>query len=188
MEPLEMGKVSPKKLDANRRNAQKSTGPKTEAGKNRSRQNAIKHGLLAVSVLAIRNERPDEFDHLLVSLRGEFRPVGFMEDLLVQKIAVSLCRQKRALDYELTIVPRAFTNETIELERKIDPDGAAVSDRLRRILGPELDRLLRYQTSIQRELVYSMQQLEERQMARKELHAPVLKEVHRRGLTASNNR
>ena len=137
--------------------------------------------------MAIRDEQPAEFDHLLGSLRGEFQPVGFMEDMLVQKIAVCWWRQKRALEYELAIVPRAFTNEVTELEREIDPRGAAMSDRLRRILGPELDRLLRYQTTIQRELVYSMKELEARQSARREVYTQVLKEMRRRELAASNN-
>ena len=37
--------VSPRKLEANRRNALKSTGPKTPTGKAYSRRNALKHGL-----------------------------------------------------------------------------------------------------------------------------------------------
>jgi len=41
------GKVSKKQLDANRANAQESTGPKTAKGKEQSRKNAIKHGLCA---------------------------------------------------------------------------------------------------------------------------------------------
>ena len=37
--------TSPEKIEANRRNAQKSTGPRTPEGKSRSRWNALKHGL-----------------------------------------------------------------------------------------------------------------------------------------------
>jgi hypothetical protein len=37
--------TSPRKIDANRRNSQKSTGPQSKAGKVRSSQNAAKHGL-----------------------------------------------------------------------------------------------------------------------------------------------
>jgi hypothetical protein len=43
--------VSQARVDANRRNAQLSTGPRTEEGKNRSRANALKHGLCASAVV-----------------------------------------------------------------------------------------------------------------------------------------
>jgi hypothetical protein len=43
--------TSLKQIEANRRNAPKSTGPKTEAGKERSRRNAVRHGLTAEAVV-----------------------------------------------------------------------------------------------------------------------------------------
>jgi hypothetical protein len=43
--------------DINAQNARKSTGPKSDQGKDRSRQNALKHGLRA-EVLALPNEDP----------------------------------------------------------------------------------------------------------------------------------
>jgi hypothetical protein len=45
--------TSDKQTQANRRNAQKSTGPKTPEGKAAVRHNALKHGLLAERVLVI---------------------------------------------------------------------------------------------------------------------------------------
>src|SRR5437868_13885912 len=44
--------TSYKQIEANRRNALKSTGPKTEVGKQASRHNAIRHGLMAETVIA----------------------------------------------------------------------------------------------------------------------------------------
>ena len=40
-------------IEANRRNAQKSTGPKTERGKARAKLNAIKHGLTARTIMSV---------------------------------------------------------------------------------------------------------------------------------------
>ncbi|MGC1764422.1 MAG: hypothetical protein WA769_15920, partial [Pseudolabrys sp.] len=42
-----------KQLAANRQNAKSSTGPRTEAGKRRSRRNAIRHGLTAQTVIEV---------------------------------------------------------------------------------------------------------------------------------------
>jgi hypothetical protein len=49
-----------KQIDANRRNARKSTDPRTAAGKAKARMNASKHRLTA-DYVALANESPDEF-------------------------------------------------------------------------------------------------------------------------------
>ena len=61
------GPISVKKLDANLKNAQLSTGPKTEAGKKHSSLNALKHGLLASTVLITKGDPEDgaQFAELL---------------------------------------------------------------------------------------------------------------------------
>ncbi len=51
-------KVTARKIEANRRNALKSTGPRTENGKKKSRYNALKHGILAKEVDSGRGRRP----------------------------------------------------------------------------------------------------------------------------------
>jgi len=50
--------TSPKKVEANRRNAQKSTGPKTQEGKDIARLNTTKHGLLSREALIPGEEPP----------------------------------------------------------------------------------------------------------------------------------
>ncbi|HEV8607228.1 MAG TPA: hypothetical protein VGQ99_17950, partial [Tepidisphaeraceae bacterium] len=47
---------SPKQLEANRLNAQHSSGPKSEAGRKRSSQNSLKHGLCTTALLPTENE------------------------------------------------------------------------------------------------------------------------------------
>ena len=48
-----------RQFEANRRNSQKSTGPKTEEGKRQSRRNAIRHGLCAETVIEIVEDIED---------------------------------------------------------------------------------------------------------------------------------
>jgi hypothetical protein len=59
--------VSAAKLEANRRNAQKSCGPRTEEGKNRSKLNAVKHGLRAATLVLL-----DEDAQALEDRRAEW--------------------------------------------------------------------------------------------------------------------
>ena len=63
--------MSPAQLDANRANAQLSTGPRTEAGKLRSSQNATSHGFRSTSVV-LAHEDHSEFDDTLAYYRQRF--------------------------------------------------------------------------------------------------------------------
>ena len=71
--------ISERKLAANRRNAQRSTGPKTTAGKNNSRRNAIKHGILERKILLPPNGQP--CDHELAEFRDRLRAEYPGEDM-----------------------------------------------------------------------------------------------------------
>ena len=65
--------ASPAQINANRANSQKSTGPRTDAGKSASRFNALQHGLDAESLI-IPGEDPAAYDALAADYRDEFRP------------------------------------------------------------------------------------------------------------------
>ena len=83
--------------------AQRSTGPKTEAGKHYSRRNALKHSVLASALLVTTGEGAEnaaEFEELLGALHEDLSPVGKLEEMMVDKIEVCWWRQKRALRYE----------------------------------------------------------------------------------------
>jgi hypothetical protein len=86
--------TSEKKAQANRQNALKSTGPKTPEGKDAVRLNAMKHGLLCQEVL-LPGEDEEALRELSEHLWTELKPVGEMENLLVDRINASHWRLRR---------------------------------------------------------------------------------------------
>ena len=102
---------SARKIAANRRNAQRSTGPKTPQGKAAVRYNALKHGLLAKEVVITSGEgreNPAVFRDLLRALMEDLQPVGISEQLLVERIAVCQWRLRRAVRYETAEIRRSY--------------------------------------------------------------------------------
>jgi hypothetical protein len=80
---------------ANRRNALKSTGPRTSEGKAAISQNAIKHGLLARQTV-ISSENQADFDLYHQQLFAELAPASPMESMLAERIISLSWRLKRA--------------------------------------------------------------------------------------------
>ena len=79
---------------ANRRNAQKSTGPRTSEGKSAVSQNAVKHGLLTRQDV-ISSESQAEFDLYRAQILAELAPVSPMESMLAERIVTLSWRLKR---------------------------------------------------------------------------------------------
>jgi hypothetical protein len=92
-----------KQLLANRANARKSTGPRTQAGKARSRLNSRKHGLTA-KMLIIAGENADDFDELRAELLDEHNPQLALECELVERLAGILWRLRRVPLFEAAII------------------------------------------------------------------------------------
>jgi hypothetical protein len=95
--------ASEKQLQANRANARNSTGPKTLAGKARSRLNSRKHGLTA-KMLIIVGENADDFDQLRAELLEEHEPQSVLECELVERLAGILWRLRRVPFFEAAII------------------------------------------------------------------------------------
>lgn len=72
------------------------TGPRTARGEERTKQNAVKHGIVS-KIIVLQDESKAEFDSLLKGLREDFQPVGTMEEILVEKLATLLWRNRRFL-------------------------------------------------------------------------------------------
>ena len=86
--------TSDKQIRANRKNALKSTGPKTPEGKDVVRLNAVKHGSLSQEIL-LPNENKAAFEELSERLREELQPVGELESMLVERIIAAYWRLRR---------------------------------------------------------------------------------------------
>ena len=91
--------ASLRQIDANRRNALGSTGPKTEAGKKRSRCNAIRHGLTAETVIDVLEDAED-YKAFELSVTSDFCAETAVERELVLRLASLLWRLRRATAIE----------------------------------------------------------------------------------------
>ena len=91
--------TSEQRLAANRANALKSTGPRSVEGKIEVKKNATRHGLVSTQLL-LDDECPDEFQRLQSELQLALSPVGFVELALVERIAITLWRQRRLVTAE----------------------------------------------------------------------------------------
>ncbi|MEM7022273.1 MAG: hypothetical protein AAF637_06720 [Pseudomonadota bacterium] len=88
--------LSPARAEASRRNGAASRGPKTSAGKARSAQNALKHGLCAGKHAVLPDEDAEAFAELEASLVEELAPEGALQHLLAGRIARAAWRLERA--------------------------------------------------------------------------------------------
>jgi hypothetical protein len=94
--------MSPQKIEANRANAQLSTGPITESGKSRSSFSAFKHGLTGKVHVATPEEAEALEFHCLIYVEA-LAPVGIIETDLAQEIAEDRWRLKRVRSIENSI-------------------------------------------------------------------------------------
>ena len=104
-------KTSQRKIESNRQNGLKSTGPKTTEGKRAVRYNALKHGLLAKEVVIDSGDGKEnraDFETLLSQLQEDRQPVGMLEELLVEKIASLYWRLARVYRAEKGEIQERF--------------------------------------------------------------------------------
>ena len=87
------------RLGANRSNALKSTGPVTMEGKTIASLNATRHGFLSAR-LFLDGEEPSDFQALFEDLSTSLAPVGTLEAILIERMAVTIWRQRRLTQAE----------------------------------------------------------------------------------------
>jgi len=174
--------VSSRKIEANRQNALKSTGPRTEIGKKIVARNAMKHGFFSKFLLISHpdgNEDPIEYQNFYAGIREHYQPFDFLEELFVEKIAVWSWRLRRLLRYENGQITRSLAEHSHEIkqlsagdEEELDlpelssPEIDAVIDHLFLPPKEELDKLLRFEAMITKQLNHAVADLERLQRRR----------------------
>ena len=89
-----------KQIEANRRNARKSTGPRSAAGKAASAANALSHGLTAASDVLLADESADAFACMQRDVLADLAPQDALQAMLARRIVMLLWRLDRAARLE----------------------------------------------------------------------------------------
>jgi len=148
--------LSQRQLDANRRNAQHSTGPRTPEGRAAVSLNALRHGLTAQTAV-LPNENPEEFQELLDAFLAEYQPAGPTEALLVQQMAMASWRLRRL---------RALETGLFNVRMSQLPDDDSPLDPRARAFAYDtsgsrsIETLSRYETRIERSFYRALHELE----------------------------
>ena len=111
-------KTSKAKIDANRRNSEKSKGPASHHGKARSRYNALKHGMTAKPVL-LPGDDPQEFAGRLRYLQDDLQARNSLEVVVIERLAGDLWKSDRS--------DRSFSNR-INFRLRHESDDQARKD------------------------------------------------------------
>ena len=166
--------LSARRLAANRRNASRSTGPRTPRGKARVARNAIKHGFFA-STDRWTDRQHRDFAELMAGLREDFNPQNRHEDGCVAIIAASYVRMAELWRYEGVAALKYHREQERELNARIaaaNPAEARALEAHRRELqhaglwrptmpGPrEAAAVLRYEGKLQRTIRGAMADLQ----------------------------
>ena len=112
-----------KQIEANKKNALMSTGPRTPEGKAVVSQNAIRHGIFTQDLVINTGdgkEDEDEYLELLYGLIDCLRPSGQMELLLVEKVACDYWRLRRVLRFETGSIRKIIDMAVSDYYNKAD--------------------------------------------------------------------
>src|ERR1700683_2401414 len=170
-------------VTANIANAQKSSGPKTEKGKHRTRLNAYRHGLTG-QICLLTAEEHEAFEQHCTGIRESLQPVGALETDLAQSIAEDRWRLKRARAIETGIFAAGVLGQLGHPFGGIREDAAqvpideALSKAQTWIAKSENFQLLAlYEQRIHRAIERNMSQLRTLRAERKAVHQQALEEA-----------
>jgi hypothetical protein len=148
-----MPATSEARIRANQLNSQKSTGPRTPEGKERSRRNGLKHGMTGRGVVVADEDAP-EVERRASALMGELDPRSTLGAIMVGQMATLSVRMERgarqeeeALASRVRHAPEAFDRERVEwatllFDRMMQADDPRDLARELRTSPEGIDRLL----------------------------------------------
>ena len=150
---------SKQRLEANRANAKRSTGPSTESGRVRSKMNALKHGLSAKAIV-IEGEDPGQFEALRAGLERDFEAPTVIERELVEDLSALLWRQRRVPRFEAAIIQRILRDPiTNDDEKTMEVARVLIRDDI-------LTKLSRYETNLMNRISRTLNQLHDLRASR----------------------
>ena len=161
--------LSEKQLAANRANAQKSSGPKSQSGKKRSSLNAVRHGLTG-QVVVLPNEDMQAFHQFTTEIIDSFKPGDPAERQLAQSYAGFQWRINRAAAIEDNLFTLGIMEE-IDANLAIDhpeAQSATANARTFRDESPVFDRISLYTQRLVNGAAKVLKELKQLQAERKE--------------------
>jgi len=160
--------LSDRKIEANRQNAQHSTGPSTPEGCAAVRLNGLKHGLCAETIV-VPGEDPAQFEAMLDAYRAEYQPATPSAEFLVRQVAMADWRLLRLHRIEASF--HTIRHKELELSRRLEDIQCDNDGRLAFIdwmdAGPKslLANLHRYEIRLERSAKNARQELDRRPVA-----------------------
>jgi hypothetical protein len=127
-----------RQIEANRRNAQLSTGPKTEEGKSRSRRNAVRHGLTAETVIDTLEDAED-YAAFELAVTSDYDARTAVERELVLRLASLLWRLRRATAIESGLF-KIQAQHLLEFRRRPPAREHSIENMFRFAIVQESDR------------------------------------------------
>ena len=125
-----MSTSSDRKVTANRANSSHSTGPKSSAGKAKSRLNALKHGLRAEQVV-IPGEDPQAFEAECAAWSADWQPRSHTRAILVERAAATSWRLRRCVRIEGMRLQQMSLRNMLEYDKLVAQRILTSAQRLR---------------------------------------------------------
>jgi hypothetical protein len=158
-------RMSDRQIEANRRNAQLSTGPRTAEGKAAVASNALKHGLTGKQMV-LPGENPEDFEAFRSDISNQLNLSGELEAALAERLIADLWRLRRVPALEVALYNRGYKEKPSE-------NDLIIPIRALHIYSEIFASLWRHENALKRSLSRTLDDLQRLQEQRASEHVPV---------------